>query len=100
MCFRPIDSVVCVRLFGVLKNLAHISVALHLSVIMVLSDGSAEVTQEAVNTGAFSSFVRFFFCGARLHFYREKLSAVPFPRQQVFSRFARELVALKCLVQT
>ena len=34
VCFRPIDSVVCVHLFDAL----HVSVALRLSVIMVLPD--------------------------------------------------------------
>ncbi len=46
-----------------------------------------EVTQEGVNTGAFFFFLCIFFCappspcGACLHFYREKGSAVPSPRR-------------------
>ena len=45
------------------------------------------VTQEGVNTGALFFFFLFFFfappssCGACLRFYREKGSAVPFPRR-------------------
>ena len=42
VCFRPIDSIVSVHLFGAL----HVSVAQHLLVIIALSDGSAGVTQE------------------------------------------------------
>ena len=83
VCFRPIYSVVCVHLFGAL----HILAALHLAVITALSDGSAGVTQEGVNTGAFFFFWCFFFappssCDAFLHCCREKGSAVPFPCEQ------------------
>ena len=52
VCVRPIDSVVCVHLFGVL----HSSVALQLSVVVVLSGRSAGVTQEGFNTVCFPSF--------------------------------------------
>ena len=67
LCFPPIDSVVCVHL---LAHYVHISVALHLSVVMVLSDGSAGV-----------SFFMLLFCPPFLlrclrSFYREKGSAV------------------------
>ena len=82
VCFSSIDSVVCVRLFGALRN----SAALHHSVIIALSNGQAGVTQEGVDTGPFFFFGIFLFfltflmrC---LHFYREKVSAVPFSRQQ------------------
>ena len=52
----------------------------------------AEVTQEGVTQGLFSSFYVFFFappssCGACLEFYREKGAAIPFPRRRAKSKF-------------
>ena len=48
MCFRPVGYVICVHLFA----------ALHLSVIIALSEGSAGVTQEGFN----AVFLHLLFC--------------------------------------
>lgn len=62
---RPINSVGCVHLFG----------PSHLSAILVLSDGSVEVTRKCSNHKAFPSFLFLFLvplssCGACLHLHR------------------------------
>ena len=62
----PFLSHIILSSWGHFFGAVHISVALHFSVIVALSDGSAGVTSDGVNTGAALFFLEYCVCSTCL----------------------------------